>query len=131
MSGDKIKVMIVEDEILTAKYLQMELQDWGFEVPKPAAKGEDAVRIALQEHPFIILMDIRLAGGMDGIEAAEEITLHQDIPIVFMTGYDLDYIRERAVKITSASFLTKPVDTFAIRQIIDTLKMTAFENSVC
>jgi CheY-like chemotaxis protein len=122
MPDSKIKVLIVEDEILTAKYLQMELQEWGFEVPKPAAKGEDAVEIALHEQPFIILMDIRLAGGMDGIEAAEEITLHQNIPIVFMTGYELDYIKERAANISPAYFLAKPVDTVALRQIIDELK---------
>ena len=71
--ADKFKVLIVEDEFLTAKSLKMDLEKLGLNVLDPIAKGEDSVPVAIQENPDLILMDIRLAGGLDGIEAAEEI----------------------------------------------------------
>ena len=71
--ADKFKVLIVEDELLTAKSLKMDLEKLGLDVLDPIAKGEDSVPVAIQENPDLILMDIRLADGLDGIEAAEEI----------------------------------------------------------
>ncbi len=116
---DRKKILIVEDELMTARLLQMELQEMGLDVPKPVAKGEEAVRIALEENLALILMDIRLAGGMDGIEAAQEIQARRKMPILFMTGYDLDYIKERAKNIETLGFLPKPVDIEELRRIIE------------
>jgi len=118
----KFKVLIVEDEFLTAISLKMDLEKLGVDVLKPIAKGEDAVPVAIQENPDLILMDIRLAGGLDGIEAAEEILIKRKIPIVFMTGYATEEIKERALKVNPVDYLDKPVDINRIKQIIDTLK---------
>ena len=90
-----LKVLIVEDERLTAKSLMYDINDLDAEALGPVARGEDAVVVALREHPDLILMDIRLAGGLDGIEAAEKILIEKKIPIVFMTGYATDYVKER------------------------------------
>ena len=119
---DKFKVLIVEDEALTAKGLKIELEELGVVVLDPIAKGEDAVKIALQENPSLILMDIRLADGLNGIEASERIRLKKEIPIVFMTGYATEEMKERALKINPIDYLEKPVDMHRIEQIIDTLK---------
>ncbi|HPG40279.1 MAG TPA: response regulator [bacterium] len=116
------KVMIVEDEAITAKCLKMDLEELGIIVLNPVAKGEDAVKIALQEKPNLILMDIRLAGGMDGVEAAEEIIRQMNIPIVFMSGFATDYIKQRTIKTQPIEFLAKPVDIYKIIQIIKALQ---------
>ena len=118
---NKIKILIVEDEAIIAKGLKMDLEELGYLVLNPIAKGEDAVPVAIQENPTLILMDIRLAGGLNGIEAAERIILKKNIPIAFMTGYATEEIKERAQKINPLVFLEKPVDIYLLKQIIDTL----------
>lgn len=117
-----LKILIVEDEAITAKCLKMDIEELGVTVLTPVAKGEDAVRIALHEKPSLILMDIRLAGGMDGVEAAEEIIRQMNIPIVFMTGFSSDYLQQRKIKTRPIEFLAKPVDIYKIIQIIKTLQ---------
>jgi len=116
------KVMIVEDEAITAKCLKMDLEELGVTVLNPVAKGEDAVKIAIQEKPNLILMDIRLAGGMDGVGAAEDIIRQMYIPIVFMTGFATDYIKQRTIKTHPIELLAKPVDIYKIIQIIKALQ---------
>jgi two-component system, response regulator PdtaR len=120
----KIKILIVEDEALTATSLKLDLEEFGAEVLKPVAKGDDAIKVALEEKPSIILMDIRLAGGLDGIETAEEIHCHQNTPILFMTGFITDYIKNRAHKIKPIGFLEKPVNINDVYTILNTFKTT-------
>ncbi|RQV99014.1 response regulator [bacterium] len=122
---DKLTVLIVEDEILTAKMLKMDLEELGVNVLKTVAKGEDAVKVALQENPSLILMDIRLAGCLDGIEAAEKIYQEKMIPIVFMTGYATDEMKERAFKLDPIDYLDKPVNMYRIQSIITHLTETS------
>ncbi len=120
--ADKFTVLIVEDEALIAKCLKMDLEKLGVDVLQPVAKGEDSVEVAIQENPSLILMDIRLTKGLDGIEAAEKILMKKKIPIVFMTGYATDEIKERALKVNPVDYLDKPVDIYKIGRIIDKLK---------
>jgi CheY-like chemotaxis protein len=117
-----IKILVVEDEAFTARNLKIELEDLGYAVLEPIAKGEDAVPVAIEENPDLILMDIRLAGGLDGIEAAERIIAKKKIPIAFMTGYATEEIKERALKIYPLAYLEKPVDIDTINQIVILLK---------
>lgn len=116
-----IKILIVEDEIWEVRYIQIILQDLGYEFCEPAARGEEAIESAAREKPDIILMDIRLIGGMDGIEAAREILARQEIPIIFMTGYAFQDVQERAMALNPAAFLEKPVSREDIKSIVDTL----------
>ncbi len=111
------RILIVEDEWLTARSLQMDMEDLGIQVVGIAACGEDAVKIGLKEIPDFILMDIRLAGNMDGIEAARLIHQQIKIPIIFMTGYATGDVKKRALSVHRAAFLEKPVNPDMIRQI--------------
>ena len=119
--SENIKVMIVEDEAITAKCMQMDLQDMGLEVINPVSNGEDAVKVALQERPSLILMDIRLAGKMDGIETAEKILRNQKIPIIYLSGFSTGVIKERARMTNPVGFLEKPINVNRVIQIINTL----------
>ena len=118
----QLKVLIVEDERLTAKSLQLDMERLGAEVLEPVSSGKDAVDVALQEHPDFILMDIRLIGKLDGIDAATEIHSNKKIPIAFMSGYATEFIMERAQKINPVDFLEKPVSIAQLKQIIDQLQ---------
>lgn len=120
--NENIKVMIVEDEAITAKCLQMDLEDIGLQVLDPVSNGEEAIKIAQLEHPSLILMDIRLAGSMDGIETAEKILQNQKIPIIYLTGFSTTLVRERAQKTNPAAFLEKPINVNRVIQIINTME---------
>ena len=76
---DKTKIMIVEDENIVALDIQNRLGKLGYQVAGRAATGQEAINMAAEIRPDLILMDIRLKGNIDGITAAEEIRAH-DLP---------------------------------------------------
>ncbi len=105
----KPKILIVEDEVLIGFHVQMELSRAGYEVVGPVATGEEAIESVQIENPDIILMDIRLMGGMDGIEAARRIAAFSHAGIIFVTGYDDLALKERALFLNPLAYLSKPV----------------------
>jgi two-component system, response regulator PdtaR len=117
----QIKVMLVEDEAIVAKYMKMELELEGFEVTEFIPTGEEAVEKARTNKPDVVLMDIRLAGEMDGITAAEIIIKENGIPIIFMTSYSKLEITKRAKNIKPAGYFNKPVSVEDIKPVIDGL----------
>lgn len=115
----KINVLIVEDEILIAVMLKDDLELNGFNISGVLTSGEEAEEKAVNENIDIILMDIRLSGEIDGIEAAEQILKVRQIPIIFLTGYSIEEYRKRIEKMKYAAFINKPVD---IRKLVDIIK---------
>lgn len=107
---DKKRILVVEDEIITATDLQSSLIALGYEVPAIVLNGEDAIRMAQETRPDLILMDIKLDGAMDGIEAANEIGKTESIPIVFLTACTDNEVLERSKKHQLYGYLTKPVN---------------------
>src|SRR5580692_7376723 len=91
------KIMVVEDEVLIALDLKGRLENSGFTVvPGIAASAEMALSLAGRHTPDLILMDIRLQGAGDGIEAAAQVRRQMDIPVIFLTSHsDVETI-ERA-----------------------------------
>lgn len=117
----KVKILIAEDELWEVRYLQIILHGLGYEFCEPVATGKEAIESAVREQPDVILMDVRLIGSMDGITAARDIRACQDIPIVFVTGYALNEIRERAAQVNPVAFLEKPVSREHLKTLIDAL----------
>ena len=70
---EKIKILSVEDEIFIARDIQMSLENLGYTVTSLVPSGEEAIRRVTEEKPDLVMMDIKLQGEMDGIEASEEI----------------------------------------------------------
>jgi len=101
--------MLVEDEVIIAGYLKLELELEGYIVSGFITTGEEAVEIARIDKPDVVLMDIKLAGEMDGIDAAEIISNESGTPIIFMTSYSRLEITQRAQKITPSRYFNKPV----------------------
>ena len=117
----KIRILIAEDEAIIVQCLKMELELHGYEVCKFVAEGEEAIEIAKEEKPDIILMDIHLSGKMDGIEAARQIVALNDIPIIFMTGFNDTNIHKKAQKINPVAYLEKPIEAYEVIPIIESL----------
>lgn len=104
------KVLIVEDDMIIALSTQKMVQKLGHEVIGKVTTGEDAVLQALNSEPDVILMDIRLAGSIDGIEASEQILEKKpDISIIYVTGNTDQAYLDRAQKTGFKAFLVKPV----------------------
>jgi len=115
----KIRILIVEDEYLIALSFKRELEHIGYDVIEPVASGQAAVNAALQEHPDIILMDMGLAGTLNGIEAARSITNQYKIPIIFMTGHSDDGTLEQIKQLNPIACLIKPIIGKQIHQTIE------------
>lgn len=116
-----LKVLLVEDEALTAMYMQKELKREGFTITRTVSTGENAISTALLEKPDLILMDILLGGDIDGIEAASTIQSSNEIPIIFTSGYDTQALLKRASVIKPHIFLIKPIEITELTSVMKSL----------
>ena len=109
--GKQNKILIVEDEVITAMDIKNMLKNFGFDVVGMASTGEDAIYKAQKFRPNLTLMDISLKGDMDGIEAAEEIRSLYNIPIVYMSAFTDMNTFERIKFTNPYGFVNKPVSS--------------------
>ncbi len=107
---EKAKILIVEDEGIIAKDLQLRLKDMGYNVPSIVNNGEEALKKVKEIKPNLVLMDIVLIGQMDGIETAGKIRLTADIPVIYLTAYADEETLERAKITEPFGYLIKPVN---------------------
>ena len=114
------RVLIVEDEVLIALDLQHQLTAAGFEVVGMAASAEKAVSVAERERPEAVLMDIRLEGARDGVDAAFELWERFEIRSVFVSGNIDDAMKQRAAAAQPLGFVSKP---FIASQIVALLRL--------
>jgi len=102
------RILVVEDERIVARDLADTLTDLGYEVAATAPSGEAAITAARELSPDIVLMDIRLAGPIDGIQAAEAIQRERSIPIVYLTAHSDNETLSRARETEPVGYLVKP-----------------------
>ncbi|QUY44464.1 bifunctional diguanylate cyclase/phosphodiesterase [Acaryochloris marina] len=113
------KILVVEDEGLIALDIESHLIDLGYQVPGIAETGADAILLALEAQPDLVLMDIRLKGNIDGIQAAAKITDKLDIPIIFLTAFaDADTLN-KAKQVSPFGYILKPFDPMDLRTSIE------------
>ncbi|MDP3430497.1 MAG: sigma-54 dependent transcriptional regulator, partial [Desulfomicrobium sp.] len=106
----KTRILIVEDEMIVAEDLACKLGQLGYEISGTTRHGEDAIIQARELRPDLVLMDIQLAGTMNGIEAARIIGLEYDLPVVYLTAHS-DRATLEQVKMTEPfGYLLKPFD---------------------
>src|SRR5215469_4060792 len=101
-------ILVVEDENVVALDIQRDLVSFGYGVPATASTGQEAIEMAAALRPDLVLMDIRLRGGVDGIEAAEEIRTHFNIPSIYLTAYADPATVSRARLTGALGYLIKP-----------------------
>ncbi|EPR43641.1 histidine kinase [Desulfovibrio sp. X2] len=104
------RVMVVDDERIVAMDIGRTLERLGYEVTALASSGEEAVVQAGETRPDLVLMDIRLGEGMDGVDASVQIADLFDIPVIFLTAYSDDATLDRAKRSRPFGFLVKPFD---------------------
>jgi len=107
MSNKKIKVMVVEDEVLIGLMLVKKLRAYGYDVADVVTTGEDSIEFAGKIQPSVVLMDVTLAGQMNGIEAARQIKNKYGIPIIIFTGYNDKLLHDQARQIEPVAILEK------------------------
>ncbi|MCG5239413.1 ATP-binding protein [Azospirillum doebereinerae] len=112
------RILVVEDDRIVARDIQQQLARMGHVVVGTSASGEDAIRLAGRHQPDLVLMDIRLEGEMDGIEAARRIRDTHRIPIVFLTAYANDETVRRASLTEPFGYLLKPFEEPQMRTVI-------------
>ncbi|MBN1799165.1 MAG: response regulator [Spirochaetales bacterium] len=107
---DKKRIFIVEDENIVSLDMKKRLEKLGYDVPGIAASGEDAVKMVLEQKPDLVLMDIKLSGKMDGVEAAGEILKSYSVPIVYITAYAENTTLKRAKITEPFGYILKPFE---------------------
>ncbi len=123
----KFNILVVEDEFIVSKFICKVLDSKNYNVTGVASSGEDAVKQAALIRPDAILMDIVLAGDMDGIEAAGLIRKELDIPIIYLTSYADEKKLERAKITTPFGYILKP---FNEKELLATLTMAIHNNGI-
>jgi len=102
------RILLVEDERIVALDLAGTLTELGYSVVASVGSGEAAVEQTLKLRPDLVLMDIRLAGKIDGIEAAQQIRDQADVPIIYLTAHSDDPTLFRAKSTEPFGYLVKP-----------------------
>jgi CheY-like chemotaxis protein len=116
----KAQILIVENDNIIVMELRDRLQSLGYAVSAVTSYGEEAIAEAEKTHPDLVLMNIRLKGDIDGIEAAEEIRDRFDIPVVYLTALTDQDTLQRAKMTEPYGYIIKP---FSERQLQATIKM--------
>lgn len=121
------QILIVEDESIVAEDIRRTLQSLGYNVPAVVSSGEEAINMAKENSPELVLMDIMLKGKMDGIEAAGQIRSHFNIPVVYLTAYSDDKILERAKITEPFGYIIKP---FNERELQINIEIALYEHKM-
>ena len=121
------RILVVEDENIVSQDIQHRVKALGFLVAGSSVTGEDAVTQALATRPDLILMDIRLKGEMDGIEAARLIRQEIDIPIIYLTAYSDAATLDRAKNTGPFGYILKPLEE---RDLKTTVEMALYRHAI-
>ena len=111
-------VLVVEDECTSAMLLEFQLLKLGYSVAGIASSGEEAIQMATENQPDLVLMDIHLDGKLDGIETARLLRSSSEIPVVFLTATLDEKTLERARPTNPCGYLSKPIQEQELRNIL-------------
>lgn len=117
----KIKILVVEDEVIIAIDIKNRLTKLGYTVTAIAFSGEEAINKATDDCPDLVLMDINLKGNIDGVEAAAQISDRFNIPIIYLTANADNTTLERAKATEPLGYLLKP---FKEKELHTTIEIT-------
>jgi PAS domain S-box-containing protein len=112
-------ILVVEDERVVARDLEASLRTMGYDVIGTTATGEDCLVRADARRPDLVLMDVRLAGALDGIETAEKLQTRFDIPVVYLTAFADEHTVARARDTNPQGYVVKPFRSGELRSAIE------------
>ena len=114
-----IKILVVEDEMIIAAKISMQLTSLGYEVTGILPRGEEAISHVEENKPDIVLLDIQLKGKLDGIETALQIQKLADIPIIYLTANSDEATFNRAKASKPYAFISKPYKQLDLQRAIE------------
>ncbi|HSD63214.1 MAG TPA: response regulator [Ignavibacteriaceae bacterium] len=114
-----MKILLVEDEGLVALYLKRILIEHGFKEINVARNGEEAVRRVDEFEPDLLLMDIRLGKGINGIEAVKQINTKKSIPVIYITASTDQQTHREALNTKPLAIISKPIEPDELNEMID------------
>lgn len=112
-------ILVVEDEGVVARQLQLSLSDLGYRVPCTASCAAEALQAAERDRFSLVLMDVHLAEGDDGIELATTLRARYDVPVLYLTAYADPATLARAKVTEPYAYLVKPVDADRLRTAVE------------
>ncbi|MFO8028969.1 MAG: response regulator [Cyclonatronaceae bacterium] len=112
------RILIVEDDLILSLLLEKHLQKMGFEIAAKVNNGEDAVGTIRHEKPDLVLMDIKLLGEMDGVEATRRVREFSEVPVLYLTGNSDETTKKRALATNPVAYMVKPVDMSRLKNTI-------------
>jgi PAS domain S-box-containing protein len=115
----KKRIMVVEDESITAMSILSSLKEMGYAVIPPVFSADEAVEKAREERPDLVLMDIKLRGEKDGIEAAGQIHTQLSIPVVYLTAHSDVRMMKRIKSTEPFGYIIKPFDARELRATVE------------
>lgn len=120
-----VKVLVVEDEPVVAASIRHTLRGLGYDVPAIASSANEAIAKVAECHPDLVLMDIRLEGEIDGVEAAEPIRSEFNVPIVYLTAYADEATIQRAKLTEPYGYILKP---FGARELAAAVEVALYKH---
>jgi len=114
-----IKILVVEDEMIIAAKISMQLTSLGYEVTGILPRGEQAIQNVKENKPDILLMDINLKGELDGIATAHQIQQFADIPVIYLTANSDEATFNRAKPTRPYAFISKPFKQLDLQRAIE------------
>jgi len=118
-TGNKKQVLIVEDDLILSLQLEMQIKLMGYEIAGKANNATDAIEMIKEKNPDLVLMDIILAGEMDGVDAISTIRDFSDVPVLYLTGNGDEQTRRRAHASRPVAYIVKPVDMLLLKKTIN------------
>lgn len=116
---DSAKILIVEDEGITALEIQNKIEEWGYDVVGVVSSGEEAVKTAIDLMPDLILMDVVLKDKLNGIEAAKIIKRAHDVPVIYLTAYGDEETLQNAKFTIPQAYILKPFEENELRFAVE------------
>ncbi len=115
----KPRILVVEDEAIVDRDIRQQLTELGYEPVGHATRGEQAIALAGELRPDLVLMDVQLAAGMDGVAAAQAIRTQFSLPVVFLTAFADDEMLERAKLAEPFGTIVKPFTKRELRTVLE------------
>jgi len=116
-AGRRVRILIVEDDYLLAEELRSTIGEWGYEIVGVTGRGGDALQLALEARPDVLISDIRLSDALDGVTVAEEVNRRTGAKVIFITAFPAEaYASGRD---WGAKFLGKPYSDRELRAVIE------------
>lgn len=115
------KILIVEDDMILSMVNKRYVEILGHQVVQSVRNGLDAIAAVKKHNPDLVLMDIRIEGEMDGIEAMQEIRKFSNVPVVYLTGNSESTTKTRAEQTTMLAFCIKPISLDDLKAVLNQL----------